>query len=213
MQQGHYQMLSGRLQAKVDLAPPQGPSFIPPHHFLFLCYPASHPFSHLALPLDIPWSAEETPKDLLRAEPGSSPFEVSGVLALHGGGSGGGGGVGRMGVCENLGGLLPGTRPKYPQSRGDDSSEACKAGRRRRRSGYHGEAAGSSHSSWALEQPRPAQSRQGRTLRKAHALTRQLQSAQAQLEALAPATNLTFPGTGREGFVADLGTCGQEAYS
>lgn len=51
-------MLSGHLQAKEDLAPPQGPSFIPPHHFLlFLSFPASHPFSCLALPLDIPWSA------------------------------------------------------------------------------------------------------------------------------------------------------------
>lgn len=86
-----------------------------------------------------------TPKDLLRAEPRSSPFEVSGVLALHGGGSSG---VGRMGGSEDLGGLLPGTRPRYPQSRGGDSPEACKAGQRRR-SGYHGEAAGPSHSSWA----------------------------------------------------------------
>lgn len=98
--------------------------------------------------------SRETPKDLLRAEPGSSPFEVSGVLALHGGG-GSSSGVGRMGVSENLGGLLPGTRPKYPQSRGGDSPEACKAGRRRwrrrwqRRSGYHGEPADSSHCSWA----------------------------------------------------------------
>lgn len=164
--------------------------------------------------------SRETPKDLLRAEPGSSPFEVSGVLALHGGG--GSSGVGRMGVSENLGGLLPGTLPKYPQSRGGDSPEACKAGRRRwrrrwqRRSGYHGEPADSSHCSWApktLEQPRPAQSRQGQTLRKAHALMRQLRSAQAQCEALAPATNLTFPGTAREGFGADLGACGLEAYS
>lgn len=36
----------------------QGPSFIPPHPFLlFLSFPASHPFSQLALPQDIPGSA------------------------------------------------------------------------------------------------------------------------------------------------------------
>lgn len=51
-----------------------------------------------------------------------------------------------------------------------------------------------------------AQTRPG--LRKAHALTRQLQYAQAQLEALAPATNLTLPGTVWEGFGADQGACG-----
>lgn len=128
------------------------PSLPPPLSFSF---PAPHPFPPLALPSDNPHQRGNA-KDLFRAGPGSSPFEVSGVLALHGGG---GSVVGRMGVSESLGRLLSGTRPKYPHSRGGDSPEACKAGRRRR-CGYHGEAAGSSHSSWApetLEQPRPAQ--------------------------------------------------------
>lgn len=42
----------------------------------------------------------------------------------------------------------------------------------------------------------------------AHAPTRLLQYAQAQLQALAPATNLTLPETVQEGFGADQGACG-----
>lgn len=156
-------MLSGPRQAKVDQGPraPQGRVFHSTHHSppLSFSFPAPHPFPPLALPSDNPHQRGNA-KDLFRAGPGSSPFEVSGVLALHGGG---GSVVGRMGVSESLGRLLSGTRPKYPHSRGGDSPEACKAGRRRR-CGYHGEAAGSSHSSWApetLERPDPPRSTQG----------------------------------------------------
>lgn len=75
---------------------------------------------------------------------GSSPFEVSGVLPLHGGGDGG---VGRMGVSERgRRGYFRGRWPKYPTPKGDDSPEACEAGQLQR-SGYQGEAAGSSHGS------------------------------------------------------------------
>lgn len=92
----------------------------------------------------------ETPKDLLRAEPRSSPFEVSGVLALHGGGGGGGSGVGRMGGSENRGGVLPGPGQSTLKAEAVTVPRpARRGGGRRRHSGYHGEAAGSSHSSWA----------------------------------------------------------------
>lgn len=138
-----------------NLARPQGPVLCPPMH-LVPSLPGtsprvSHPYSeHPALLSD---ASRANPQEPLRTSSGSrarkvgpstgesSPFEVSGVLPLHGGGDDG---VGRLGVSARA--ISGNGGHTTPTSEGDDSPEACEAGRRRR-CGYHGEAAGSSHSS------------------------------------------------------------------
>ena len=168
--------------------------------------PVSHPYSKpLALPSDTSWPTQE-PLNILtvRARRGgptlgeSSPFEVSGVLPLHGGGDGG---VGRMGVSERgRPGYVRGRWPRYPTPKGDDSPEACKAGQLRR-CGYLGEATGSSHHSWAPKHwscsDPPTAARVSSAPRRMRLLQRR-QCAQAQYAGLALGTNLTHPAAKRE---------------
>ena len=191
-------------------APHKGPFLFSIHLYpsLSLISPLS-PIPILSLWL-CPVTLHGQPKNLLRIssrfEQGgegptlgeSSPFEVSGVLPLHGGGDGG---VGRMGVSERgRPGYVRGRRPKHPTPKGDDSPEACKAGQLRR-CGYLGEATGSSHHSWApkhwscSDPPTAAWvSSASRRMR----LLQRSQYAQAQYAGLALGTNLTHPGAERE---------------
>lgn len=178
---------------------------------LSLPFPDFSPVSHLysrppALPSDTSWSTQEPLKNILtvRARRGgptlgeSSPFEVSGVLPLHGDGDGG---VGRMGVSEGgRPGYVRGRWPKYPTPKGDDSPEACKAGQLRR-CGYLGEATGSSHHSWAPKHwscsDPPTAARVSPASRRMRLLQGR-QYAQAQYAGLALGTNLTHPAAERE---------------
>ena len=174
---------------------------------LSMIFPVSHPYSKpLALPSDTSWPTQEPLKNILtvRARRGgptlgeSSPFEVSGVLPLHGGGDGG---VGRMGVSERgRPGYVRGRWPMYPTPKGDDSPEACTAGQLRR-CGYLGEATGSSHhycapTHWSCSDP-PTAARVSSAPRRMRLLQRR-QCAQAQYAGLALGTNLTHPAAEHE---------------
>lgn len=155
-------MPSGSCQVRGGASPPpppKGPFIFSPVHLSpfpsVTSPPVFHPYSKvLAWPSDTSKPTQGPPG--ISSGPGGaagpslgewSPFEVSGVLPLHGGGDGS---VGRMGISEKAGGAISGDGGQsIPTPKGDDSPEACKAGRRRRRCGYHGETAGSSHSSQA----------------------------------------------------------------